>query len=100
MSHEENRNMENSDRASREHDLVKLDPDRRIWGYEGCGIMWNFYLDKDEARNRADDRNLIEVTLKEGYELDNARRKQMGLKKISIEDFQRILLDDREPSET
>lgn len=100
MTPEENRNVENSNTDKHERDIVKIDPEKRIWGFEGCGIMWNFYLDEDEARRRADDRDIVKVTLEEGYDLDNARRQEMGFKEISREDFKRILLDDRDPSET
>ena len=59
----------------------------RVWGFEGCGAMWTFYSSHDVALRSAGENPVYDFTLEEAFELDNARRTELGFKKITFQQF-------------
>ena len=59
----------------------------RVWGFEGCGAMWTFYSDKEEAIESARDNRVHELEVYEAFLLDGTRRHEMGYSSITFNQF-------------
>jgi hypothetical protein len=59
----------------------------RIWGFEGCGAMWTFYSDREQAIESAMDNRVHELEVYEAFLLDNTRRHEMGYPPIIFKQF-------------
>jgi hypothetical protein len=58
-----------------------------LWGFEGCGSMWTFYSSKELAEASAQENEALEFQTEEAFELDNARREELGYPRISFDQF-------------
>jgi hypothetical protein len=74
------------DEAPRQASADTLMP-ARVWGFEGCGAMWTFYSDRQQAMESAMDNRIHELEVYEAFLLDNARRYDMGYPTITSNQF-------------
>ncbi|MHA1959118.1 MAG: hypothetical protein ACW99U_02740 [Candidatus Thorarchaeota archaeon] len=58
-----------------------------LFGFEGCGSMWSFYSSKELAERFAQGSDILEFSIEEASELDNARREELGYPRIKFEQF-------------
>lgn len=49
--------------------------------------MWTFYSNQDVALKSAGENPVYDFTLEEAFELDNARRTELGFKRITFQQF-------------
>ena len=60
---------------------------KRVWGFEGCGAMWTFYSDREQAIESGKDNRVHELEVYEAFLLDNTRRHEMGYPTITFKQF-------------
>ncbi|MHA2021597.1 MAG: hypothetical protein ACW96N_07775, partial [Candidatus Thorarchaeota archaeon] len=59
----------------------------KVWGFEGCGAMWTFYSDRQQAMKSAMDNRIHELEVYDAFLLDNARRHDLGYPRIAFDQF-------------
>lgn len=60
---------------------------KALWGFEGCGCMWNFYDDEDITRRAAQHNPIYCFSFDEALNLENTRRREMDFPQITVEQF-------------
>jgi hypothetical protein len=74
------------DEASDQTSADNMNP-ARVWGFEGCGAMWAFYSERNQAMKSAKDNRIHELEIYEAYLLDNTRRDEMDHPPITFDQF-------------
>ncbi len=59
----------------------------KVWGFEGCGAMWTFRSDENEALRSAGENPVQEFLVEEAFQLDNQRRQELGFDRITFQQF-------------
>ena len=60
---------------------------KRVWGFEGCGAMWTFFPNKQQAIDSAMENRIHELEVYEAFLFDNTRRHEMGYPSITFDQF-------------